>query len=215
MARSGVPDDLRVMLLAQASTSGNDTIIGFNTADVLQGGTGNDALDAGEGDDTYIYARGDGNDVIADGGGNLDKLVLHGVAPSDVSLVRNGNHVTLVIAESAAGAGDGGSIELKEELEWNYDRGIEQVVFDDGTIWTATDLRAMVLAQASTSGNDTIIGFSTADVLQGGLGDDTLIGNAGDDSYIYTRGDGTDIINDQGSSGVNSLVLHGIAPEAN
>jgi hypothetical protein len=65
------------------------------------------------------------------------------------------------------GAGDGGSIELKEELEWNYDRGIEQVVFDNGTIWTPTDLRAMVLAQASTSGNDTIIGFNTADVPAG------------------------------------------------
>ena len=61
--------DIRVKLLAQASTSGNDTIIGFNTADVLQGGAGNDTLDGGAGDDTYIYARGDGNDVITDGGG--------------------------------------------------------------------------------------------------------------------------------------------------
>ena len=199
------------MLLAQASTSGNDTIIGFNTADVLQGGAGDDVLEGAGGDDTHIYARGDGNDVITEAGGVLDKLVLHGIAPGDVSLVRNGNHVTLVIAESAAGAGDGGSIQLKDQLDWFYERGFEQIVFDNGTIWTPTDLRAMVLAQAFTSGNDTIIGFNTADVLQGGLGDDTLIGNAGDDSYIYTRGDGTDIINDQGSA-VNSLVLHGIAP---
>src|SRR6185436_16059173 len=205
-------DTLRVMLLAQASTSGNDTIIGFNTADVLQGGAGNDTLDAGSGDDTYVYARGDGNDVITERNGTLDKLVLHGIAPGDISLARNGNHVTLVIAESSVGAGDGGSIQLKDELEWNYDRGIEQIVFDNGTIWTPTDLRAMVLAQAFTSGNDTIIGFNTADGLQGGTGNDTLIGGAGDDSYIYTRGDGTDIIDDQSSSGVNSLVLHGIAP---
>jgi Ca2+-binding RTX toxin-like protein len=49
--------------------------------DVLQGGAGNDTLDAGAGDDTYIYARGDGNDVIAEHYGNLDKLVLHGIAP--------------------------------------------------------------------------------------------------------------------------------------
>ena len=66
MARSGVPTICGVMLLAQASTSGNDTIIGFNTADVLQGGAGNDTLNGGQGDDTYIYARGDGNDVITE-----------------------------------------------------------------------------------------------------------------------------------------------------
>ena len=124
------------MLLAQASTSGNDTIIGFNTADVLQGGAGDDVLEGAGGDDTHIYARGDGNDVITEAGGVLDKLVLHGIAPGDVSLVRNGNHVTLVIAESAAGAGDGGSIQLKDQLDWFYERGFEQIVFDNGTIWS-------------------------------------------------------------------------------
>ena len=166
------------MLLAQASTSGNDTIVGFNTADVLHGGAGNDTLNGGQGDDTYLYARGDGNDVITETNGNLDKLVLHDIAPGDVSLVRNGIHVTLVIAESAPGAGDGGSIQLNEELDWSYDRGIEQIVFDfdNGTVWTAADLRVMLLAQASTSGNDTIIGFNTADVLQGGAGNDALDG---------------------------------------
>ena len=74
---------IRVMLLAQASTSGNDTIIGFNTADVLQGGRRQrHARTAARGDDTYIYNRGDGNDVITDGGGeNFDTLSLSGVAP--------------------------------------------------------------------------------------------------------------------------------------
>ena len=203
--------NIRVKLLAQVSTSGNDNIVGFNSADVLQGGAGNDTLNGGSGDDTYIYARGDGNDVITEANGNLDKLVLHGIAPSDVSLARNGNHVTLVIAESAAGAGDGGSIELKEELEWSYDRGIEQVVFDNGTVWSAADLRVMVLAQASTSGNDTIIGFNTADVLQGGAGNDTLNGGSGDDTYIYARGDGNDVIT-EANGNLDKLILHGIAP---
>jgi Ca2+-binding RTX toxin-like protein len=206
------PTDLRVMALAQASTSGNDTIVGFNTADVIQGGAGNDTINGWSGDDIYIYTRGDGNDVITEPNGNLDKLILHGIAPGNVSLVRDGNHVTLVIAESAPGAGDGGSVQLRDALEWNYDRGIEQIVFDNGTIWTPTDLRLMVLAQASTSGNDTIIGFNTADVLQGGAGNDTLTGAGGDDAYIYTRGDGVDVISDQGGSNANSLVLHGITP---
>jgi hypothetical protein len=34
-------------------------------------------------------------------------LVLEGINPSAVGLVRNGNHLTLVIAESTPGAGDG------------------------------------------------------------------------------------------------------------
>jgi Ca2+-binding RTX toxin-like protein len=105
------------MLLAQASDRRATTPSSDSTPlTCLQGGAGNDTLNAGSGDDTYIYARGDGNDVITENNGNLDKLVLHGIAPGDVSLVRNGNHVTLVIAESAPGAGDGGSIELRESL---------------------------------------------------------------------------------------------------
>jgi hypothetical protein len=70
-------------------------------------------------DDTYFYARGDGNDTITEAanGGNADKLVLTDISPGSVTLLRNGIDVTLVIAESAPGAGDGGSILLKETLD--------------------------------------------------------------------------------------------------
>jgi hypothetical protein len=61
--------------------------------------------------------------------------------------------------ESAPGAGDGGSILLKDELEWWFNRGVERIAFDDGTVWTPDDLRPMVLAQASASNAATIIGF--------------------------------------------------------
>ncbi|MGO7324480.1 calcium-binding protein, partial [Rhizobium ruizarguesonis] len=121
-------DTIRVALLAQASTSGNDVITGFNVADIINGGVGNDTISAGAGNDvitggtgndtilsaggndTIYYARGDGNDTItdADDYSNDDRLVLTGINPTDVTLVRNGNDVTLVIAESAVGAGDGG-----------------------------------------------------------------------------------------------------------
>ena len=100
-----IQDTLRVMLLAQASTSGNDTITGYNTNDVITGGKGDDTLIGGAGDDTYIYNRGDGHDTIIEGwAGNFstfDTLVLHGINVTDVSLVRNGNDATLVFAESA------------------------------------------------------------------------------------------------------------------
>ncbi|NEI67934.1 calcium-binding protein, partial [Rhizobium leguminosarum] len=70
---------------------------------------GNDAIDGSGGNDTIYYARGDGNDTITELGywDADDRLVLSGINPADVMLVRNDNDVTLVIAESAAGAGDG------------------------------------------------------------------------------------------------------------
>ncbi len=123
--------DLRVMLIAQASTAGNDTIVGFNTNDTFRGGAGDDAISGGAGDDTYIYARGDGHDTITEvGGGNystIDTLVLEGLNPSDVSLVRSGNDLTLVIAESAPGAGDDGSILLKDEVNDWFNQGVEKI----------------------------------------------------------------------------------------
>jgi Ca2+-binding RTX toxin-like protein len=127
-------------MLARASTSGDDTIVGFNTADTIRGGAGNDRMNGGQGDDTYIYARRDGNDTIiedADSGhSDFDTLRFENINSSAISLVRNGIDVTLVVAESAPGAGDGGSVLLKNELDDYYSRAVEKVVFADGTAWT-------------------------------------------------------------------------------
>jgi Ca2+-binding RTX toxin-like protein len=213
------PSDLRVMLLAQAVTDGNDVINGFNTNDVIRGGKGDDTLSGGAGDDTYVYTRGDGNDTIIEGtSGNfstIDTLTLQGIDPAAVSLVRNGNDLTLMIAESAPGAGNGGSILLKAELDDFFSQGVENIAFDDGTLWTQADLRVMILAQESTTGNDVINAFNTNDIITGGQGDDTLSGGAGDDTYIYARGDGNDVIIEAAAgnfSTIDTLKLEGINP---
>jgi len=202
-------------------TGGNDTIQGFWTDDVLTGGKGDDTLIGHDGDDTYAYSRGDGNDTIIESGGSgtytgaADKLVFGDINASEVSLVRNGNDVTVVVDESAVGVGDGGSILLKDSLANFFGAGVESVVFADGTTWTRADMRQKVLAEATTSGDDTIVGFESGDLLDGGAGNDTLIGNQGndiiiggtgnddlqgggnDDTYIFGRGDGQDRIFDQ------------------
>ncbi len=207
-------NDLRTMVLAQASTSGDDTITGFNTDDTITGGLGNDTLAGSSGDDTYVYNRGDGNDTITEGfdsgGDDQDQLILHGLSTSAVTLARSGIDLTLVIAESAPGAGDGGSILLKKELDSFFQQGVETVAFDDGTVWTQDDLRTMVLTQASTPGDDTITGFNTADTITGGLGNDTLAGLGGNDTYIYNRGGGNDSISEVNGSGVDQLSLQGV-----
>ncbi|WP_280138008.1 calcium-binding protein, partial [Aureimonas sp. D3] len=89
-----------------------------------------------------------------------DKLVLSGVDPSAISFTRSGEAVTLVIAETSSGAGNGGSIKLVNGIETVNGRGIEQVVFDDGTVWSQADMRAMVLASMTNGGDDIIIGTS-------------------------------------------------------
>ncbi|MGO3933648.1 hypothetical protein NP284_35695, partial [Rhodopseudomonas pseudopalustris] len=211
-------NDLRLKVLAQSATSSDDVIDGFNTNDSIFGGAGDDILNGMSGDDSYRYARGDGHDVIFDGtGGNsstIDTLTLENIDPSDISLFRNGNDLTLVIGESASGAGNGGSILLKEELDNWYSRGVERIAFADGTIWTQADLRYQCLVLAQTEGDEVIIGFNVNDVMRGGGGDDVLSGGGGSDTYVYSLGDGNDTIQDQGASGANELVLHGIPPSS-
>jgi Ca2+-binding RTX toxin-like protein len=197
--------DLRQRVLAQASTSGDDTIVGFNTADTIRGGAGNDTMNGVQGDDTYIYARGDGNDTIiedADSGhSDFDTLKFENINSGAISLVRNGIDVTLVVAESAPGAGDGGSVLLKNEVDDYYSQGVEKIVFADGTTWDRATLRSRLFSAAGTDGNDTINGTNAADLIAGGRGDDTINGGQGDDTYLYARGDGNDTIIEDADSG--------------
>lgn len=206
------PNDLRLMLLAQASTSGDDIITAFDGNDTLAGGQGNDTLNGGSGRDTYVYTRGDGHDTINEvlSVSDPDRLILQGINPADISLVRDGNNVTLMIAESAQGAGDGGSILLNDQLDSSFDSGVEEIVFADGTMWTQENLRVMVLAQAATSGDDTISGFANNDTIAGGLGNDTLNGGSGNDTYVYAPGDGRDVIVE--SAGTDKIQLNDIVP---
>ncbi|MBB4112774.1 Ca2+-binding RTX toxin-like protein [Rhizobium sp. BK226] len=195
--------DFRTKVLEQAVTAGNDTIDGFNVADTIRGGKGDDSLNGQANNDTYVYTRGDGNDVITewDNAGDDDRLVLSDINASDVTLVRAGIDLKLVIAESATGVGDGGSIVLKNMLDDYYARGVDKVVFADGTIWTRATIRTKLLTQAATDGNDTIDGFNVADTIHGGKGDDSLNGQANNDTYVYTRGDGNDVITEYENAG--------------
>jgi Ca2+-binding RTX toxin-like protein len=195
--------DLRLMYLAQAATAGNDIINGFNVNDTLTGGPGDDTLNGGSGNDTYVYNRGDGNDNITEttNNGNADQLVLHGITTSAVSLVRNGNDVTLVIAPSSAGASDGGSILLKGNLINYFDQGVEQIVFDSGTVWTRAQL---IQSMIGTLGNDALTGTSGNDTFYSSPGVDTLSGAGGFDIYKIGQNTGQTTINNLASDGVTT-----------
>ncbi len=205
---------LRASFTAGAGTSGNDVINGTGAADVLRGGGGDDTLRGGDGDDTYVWARGDGRDAIVEStnDGTKDRLVLEGVLASQVRLSSpDGSTALLTIAESSAGAGDGGSVRLWDSLVDYYERGVELVEFADGTVWDRAALRARYLADVSTTGNDTVTGTDEADVVRAGAGNDTITGNDGDDTFVWARGDGHDVIIEATNDGTaDRLVLEGV-----
>ncbi len=99
------------------------------------GGAPLDYLVAPDGNVTFTYDRGDGDrliDTLADAAN--DTLVLNGIAREKVSYHARGSSVEIRIAESAAGAGDGGSILVDALLDVSLaNRGVETVRFADGS----------------------------------------------------------------------------------
>jgi Ca2+-binding RTX toxin-like protein len=116
-----------------------------------------------------------------------------GIAPSDLLLSRVDDDLILKIT----GTTDQLTVAYQfSSLTAGALSRIERFVFADGTMWTALDVDARVIAAAKTTGNDAINGYNLDERLEGGLGDDTLNGSYGSDTYIYTSGDGNDTIRD-------------------
>ncbi|MEV4607105.1 hypothetical protein MRBLMR1_002086 [Neorhizobium sp. LMR1-1-1.1] len=200
-------EQIRAQAIASVQTVGNDTIFGFGSGDTYAGGLGDDVINGRGGNDTYVYARGDGNDTIIDGdwSGTADQLTFTNINPADITLVRDGDDIRVLIRQSIPGANDNGSIVIKNTIEGYSERGIEKFVFSDGTIWDRTIILAALtdppIAQPTptitgTSGDDVLVGTAGNDVFEGDTGDDQLNGGAGSDIYIYASGDGKDNIND-------------------
>lgn len=191
--------------------SGADTLFGQAGDDTLDGGSGNDILDGGagedymkgdEGSDTYLFGLGYGNDTVYDvatqSGSRNDKVqFLAGIDSDDVTVnITTDGGIVLSI--------DGTSDSLtlrKQEFSTLQSTQVEYVVFDDETTWTAEDLRLMAIDTQTTSGNDTVKGFTHyADILDGGTGNDTLYGYGGGDTYVFGTGYGQDVVSDNGGS---------------
>lgn len=191
--------DLR--LLQAMQTAGNDTIIAFDTGDVLDGGAGNDWLQGGLGNDTYLFGRGSGSDTINESDatwGDADDVVRFGpdIVAADLQFSRQGDNLIVRIA----GATD--QLTLVGQLRSSNSAGIygtdrvERFIFADGSALSAADVQDRLLAAQQTSGNDQIYAFDTADVLNGGAGNDFMRGGLGNDTYRFGRGDGVDVISE-------------------
>ncbi len=200
------------IIVEQAKTDGDDTIYGFYYTDTIDGGLGNDRLEGGNEGDTYIFDTGYGNDIVHDDIeileipgfstiGAPDKVLFGpGVDASDVVLTRTEFSDDLQISL----VGDAATLTIEDQFEaiqsgafgFHWTDRIESFEFDDGTIWGWQDIIDTMLAQASTSGNDTIYGFHVQDTIGGGAGNDTLKGGNDSDTYLFNLGDGVDTIED-------------------
>ncbi|MCB1491629.1 MAG: tandem-95 repeat protein, partial [Rhodobiaceae bacterium] len=201
------------VLQAQASDL-DDTLNGSAGDDVLEGKGGDDSLFGAKGNDTYIYTRGDGFDLIEENDsdyGSMNRLVLHNILASEV-IVREGrfNDLELQILETAPGAGNAGHITVRNSFVDNLFRGLDEIVFDDGTAWASADFETLAQRNFATPGDDRLEGTTGPDDFNGGLGNDLLIGDTGDDTYHYARGDGADVIREAGS-GLDRIEISGYA----
>jgi len=157
-----------------------DLILGNAGDDTIRGGLGNDFLRGGAGSDAYDWSVGDGSDTISDAGesGDIDTLGLHGVQSDQVTMISN-----LGSADITVDVG-GEQITLKDQQAGDTARALERIVFDDGTVWTASDISSRL----------TIIGTDNTDYIFG----------SGTDDHIFSRG-GSDTIFERGGSGHSTI----------
>jgi Ca2+-binding RTX toxin-like protein len=181
-----------------AGGAGNDTLYGSNGADILEGGSGNDTLVGNGGNDVYRFGIGEGVDTIIDQGlehwwgfesGGIDTVQLgSGVTPFNIEVAQSvSGDLTLRVV------GTTDQLVMSGALS-DPSRQIEIIQFADGTVWNYADIVAKSLL--GTSGNDTIHGDSTGNIIGGGSGNDVLFGNGGSDTFVFGAGFGHDTIID-------------------
>lgn len=184
-------------------TSGNDETYGFKREDTFAASAGDDRIEGGAEGDDYHFGRGSGHDTIYDEadaidiGDGIDRIVMASdILTTDIELLSGPGSYDLTLRIK-----DTGDTITIENQNRKYIIGpmihsIEQIVFADSTTWSAQDLRDMYIANAATSGNDTIYGYWYADTIEGGTGDDYMAGGGGGDTYLWGPGAGDDIIHD-------------------
>ncbi|WP_272493077.1 calcium-binding protein [Atopomonas sediminilitoris] len=167
---------------------GNDVLIGDDGNDTLVGGGGDDRLIGGRGSDTYQINAGHGHDVIdnaAESGNKVDRIVFgQDIDRSQVTVSRVNDD--LLVKTSATS-----SLKLTNYFQGDAASGtaVDQMEFEDGTIWTIADIKPMVIK--ASEGNDTIKGYASNDTLSGLGGNDVILGNGGNDVILGGEGNDT------------------------
>ncbi len=122
-------------------------------------------------------------------------------------------------ADYAAALSSGHKLTVQNQFYTSGEsRGVERIVFADGTSWDVRDIEEKVSIYGTSlgetlsgrssfdevfygnGGHDTITAGNGDDTLYGGTGNDSLIGGNGNDVYYYHVDNGSDIIQDTANS---------------
>jgi hypothetical protein len=144
----------------------------------IYGGGGDDAIDGGPGNDLLF---GDAGDDTVDGGPGDDAL--EGIPGAGLEPPHTGG------SDTYSGGGGGDSLVYTgrtEDLALSNDG-----VANDGAAGERDDIGADVKALYGGTGNDTLTGSPTRDVLVGDTGDDKVTGGGGDDALYGSSGNDT------------------------
>jgi Ca2+-binding RTX toxin-like protein len=190
--------DVQRLYLQQQSTSGNDLIEGFEFDDSITGGAGNDTLRGGDGNDNYIFASGFGQDTIEESV-NLanhpdnDNITFNAtINKNNITFTRASDDLIIGLSNATD------KITIKDQFKnfayFGGMRDIEAVTFADGTVWTDSTIRSVIVNNAATTGNDNITGFWSSDSINGKAGSDTLQGLGGGDTYVFEANFGQDTV---------------------
>ncbi|MEM8790710.1 MAG: Ig-like domain-containing protein [Pseudomonadota bacterium] len=188
---SGFFDSLNTLMIDSQATGGDDLILGTARDDVIIAGfEGEDVLRGLFGSDLYIIAKDSGRVEIDDGAaGGADIARFYALSSDSADFARGPDFSDDLIISSSSGL----EVVVRDTLSDNPVGGIETFEFTDTSL-TAADIRARLLDDAATDGDDRIFGFATDDEINGGAGNDILSGGFGDDTFIFETGGETDII---------------------
>lgn len=181
-----------------------DYLQGTSEADLLDGGAGNVYALGNGGNDTFVFNKGYGLLEINE----VDESI------TDTNVLRLGGDITAnEVAVTSDRAGDAiltvGSNGDQVTIDglFNTTDGVQEVIFDDGTVWTRQDLLAAEVASATT-GSDALYGSTAAEYFDGKGGDDLEVGDGGGDTFAFDKGYGTLEVNEFEAGGnTNTLLL--------
>lgn len=174
---------------------GNDTLTTASGNDTLDGGIGNDLLYGNGGSDTYLFSGGLDEVSEWSGASGTDTLwITGGTTINDVSIADEATYDVKVVVNASTD-----EVIIRDHRYFSsYE--IELIKFDDGFY---ADLPSYNSWLKGTSGNDSVSGNASTNVLIGYAGDDAI--NAGDANDNAHGGAGADTIH--GDAGDD--LLHG------
>jgi len=202
-----------------------DTITGDTNDNVIRGNAGNDTLEGGSGVDTLFGEADDDTLVVSsaadvstdsfDGGAGTDTLQVKNDAIYDIS---NANITDIEKMEFDGGIDQAVTIDESQISVAGFDEFIGGAGTQDTLIVDTTnhlDISSKIMTDVDeviingSGANQTLIGSTTKDIINGGAGDDELHGRAGNDTLNGQDGSDTlfgnagDDVLDGGAGGSN------------